>query len=67
MNKYEITRVTIVFAILTMVGVGLAAGSTNMPDAHSQQVLVSMGSALVGGALAFFLVRMFDLNRRVSE
>ncbi len=67
MNTREIIKVTIIFAVLTSAGVSLAAGSVNVSDAASQQVLVSLGSALFGGALAFFLVQIFDLNRRAKE
>lgn len=67
MNASELIKVTIVFALLTLAGVGLAVGSANLAEAQSQQVLVSLGSALFGGALAFFLIQLFDLNRRAKE
>ena len=67
MNTSEVIKVTIIFALLTIAGVGMAVGSANLVDAHSQQVLVSLGSALFGGALAFFLVQMFALDHRAKE
>ncbi len=64
MNTNEIVKVTSVFVLLTLAGLGLAVGSAKVADVPSQQVLVSLGSAIFGGALAFFLIQLFDLNRQ---
>jgi protein-S-isoprenylcysteine O-methyltransferase Ste14 len=67
MNTNEMIKATIVFVLLTLAGVGLVLGSAGLADSTSQQVLLNLGSALFGGALAFFLVQMFDLQRRARE
>ena len=59
----EMFRAIIVFVALLVAGIVLAAGVTSFVEsALDKSVLVSMGSAIVGGALAFFLVEMFRQN-----
>jgi protein-S-isoprenylcysteine O-methyltransferase Ste14 len=60
----ELVRTVIVFVALLVAGIVLAVGVPSaVESAFDKSVLVSMGSALVGGALAFFLVEMFRQNR----
>ena len=60
----ELARAIIVFAVLMIAGIVLALGATSFVEsALDKSVLISMGSAIVGGALAFFLVEMFRQNR----
>lgn len=67
MNTREVLRVTIIFAVLTIAGIGLAVIGPNVSDSDQQLVLVNIGSAIFAGALAFFLVEMFGLYRRAQE
>jgi len=39
----------------------MAVGAKTMTDAVDQSILISVGSALFGAALAFFLVRIFSI------
>lgn len=59
----ELVRAIIVFVALLVAGIVLAVGVPSAVDsAFDKAALISMGSAIVGGALAFFLVEMFRLN-----
>lgn len=60
-TKSMITRTTAVFAVLAAAGVALAVGAQSVADGSQQIVLVSLGSALFGAALTFFLVRLFSI------
>ncbi len=55
-------RVVIAFAGLTIAGVLLALSSRLASNTLDQYILVSLGAAIVGGALAFFLVQVFWLE-----
>jgi uncharacterized membrane protein YesL len=63
MNKHEVIRATITFAILLAAGIILAVSGQYLPQAYDQIVLVVMGGALVAGSLAFYLGYMFTLDR----
>jgi hypothetical protein len=60
-TKIVIARTTLTFVALAMVGIFMAVGARTMTDAVDQSILISVGSALFGGALAFFLVRVFSI------
>lgn len=60
-TKTLITRTTLTFAALAIGGILMVVGAKTMPDAVDQSILISVGSALFGAALAFFLVRIFSL------
>lgn len=60
-TKTLIARTTITFVALAVTGIFMAVGAKNMIDAVDQSILISVGSALFGAALAFFLVRIFSL------
>lgn len=60
-TKNMITRTSIVFAALAVAGIGMAVGARTLTDGFDQSVLVAVGSAMFGAALAFLLVRVFSL------
>ena len=55
MDKKQVIKTTVTFGVLLAAGVGLAVSARQLPDLFEQIVMVGMGSALVGGALAFYL------------
>ena len=63
MNKQSLVKAVITFAILVAGGVVLSVVGAKNLSGGDQMVVVTMGSALVGGSLAFFLVEMFRLDR----
>jgi hypothetical protein len=60
-TKNQVTRTVVVFAVLAIAGVGIAISGRSIADAFDQSVMIAIGSAMFGAALAFFLVRMFGL------
>jgi hypothetical protein len=67
MDKKQVFKTTVTFVMLLIAGVGLAVSARVMQQPLEQMVLVGIGSALVGGALAFYLNQMFNLDRETSE
>ncbi len=67
MNKPEIVRLTVTFTTLLIIGIVLAVSAQGVNDAFTHLVLVAMGSALVGGSLAFYLNQMFALDREAKK
>ena len=59
--KNLIARTTLTFVALALTGIFMAVGAKTVTDAVDQSILISVGSALFGAALAFFLVRIFGL------
>jgi hypothetical protein len=66
-NSKMVMRVIVIFAALTAMGVGMAVLARGAADPLERQVLVSIGSSMFGGSLAFFLVEMFRLGGRRRE
>ena len=60
-TKNLIARTVVAFAALAVAGIGMAVGARTLTDGFDQTVLVAVGSAMFGSALAFFLVRVFSL------
>lgn len=60
MNTKKLTQTAVIFIGLAAAGIGMAAGAQLVP-ADAQTVLVAVGSAIFGAALAFFLIRMSAL------
>lgn len=60
-TKTLITRTTLTFIPLALAGILMTVGAKTMTDAVDQSILISVGSALFGAALAFFLIRVFSL------
>ncbi|MGD2058053.1 MAG: hypothetical protein PVI04_04925 [Anaerolineales bacterium] len=63
MKTNLILKATIVFGVLFSIGVGLVVVAARLAAQDLQQVLVPVGSAILGGALAFYLVEMFAIER----
>ncbi len=53
----------IVFAFLGIAGVLMTVFAGNITIGFNQTILANLGSAILGGALAFFLVEMFRWSR----
>lgn len=60
-TKDLITRTTLTFVALAIGGILMVVGAKTMAEGVDQSILISVGSALFGAALAFFLVRIFSL------
>lgn len=63
MDKAQVFKATITFVLLLVAGLGLAVSARFLSGASEQMVMVGVGSALVGGSLAFYLNQMFNLDR----
>jgi len=63
-TKNLIARTTLTFVALAVVGIFMAVGAKTMTDAVDQSILISVGSALFGAGLAFFLVRVFSIMEK---
>jgi hypothetical protein len=59
----SITKATIVFAVLFTAGVVMVVAPFRLATGDLHQVLIPVGSALIGGALGFYLVEMFAIDR----
>ncbi|HXD09855.1 MAG TPA: hypothetical protein VN653_07325 [Anaerolineales bacterium] len=60
-TKNLITRTVVTFAVLAIAGIGVAVSGRSIADVFDRSVMIAIGSAMFGAALAFFLVRMFRL------
>lgn len=56
-----------IFVALMIVGIGMIVGAREVTDAFDQSALMQVGGAIVGGALAFFLVQMFSYARAFGQ
>ena len=63
MNKQSLLKAIITFAVLVAGGIVLSVVGVSNTSGGDQIVVSTMGSALVGGSLAFFLIEMFRLDR----
>ena len=63
-TKQPITRTAVTFVASTIAGISVAVSAQVIPNAFAQTVMVSIGSAIFGAGLAFFLVRIFALNEK---
>ena len=63
-NKTLITRTTLTFVALALAGIFIAVSAKTMIDPVDQSILIAVGSAIFGAALAFFLVRVFSLTEK---
>jgi len=60
-TKTLVTRTSVTFVILATAGILMVVGAKTLTDSVDQIILIAVGSALFGAALAFFLVRVFSL------
>ena len=63
-TKNLIVRTSVTFVALALAGIFMAVGAKTLTDAIDQNILISVGSALFGAALAFFLVRIFSIGEK---
>ena len=63
-TKTLITRTAVTFALLAIAGILMAVSAKTMPPGVDQTILISVGSALFGASLAFFLVRIFSIAEK---
>ena len=63
-TKTLIIRTAVTFALLAIAGILMAVGAKTMTDAVDRTILISVGSAMFGAALAFFLVRVFAIAEK---
>ncbi|HLF75156.1 MAG TPA: hypothetical protein VI524_12460 [Anaerolineales bacterium] len=57
-------KTTAIFVGLAAVFVALLVAANNVPDTLNQTVMVSLGSAIFGSGLTFFLIRITQLDDR---
>jgi hypothetical protein len=62
-SSSEIIKATAVFVGLVVLGVSLTVLSKFIGENVEQNILINIGSAIIGGSLAFFLIEMFRLDR----
>lgn len=62
-SSSEIIKATAVFVGLVVLGVSLTVLSKFIAGNVEQNILINIGSAILGGSLAFFLIEMFRLDR----
>ncbi len=67
MDKEQVIKTTITFVVLLVAGIALAVSSRFLQQPIEQMVMVGVGSALIGGSLAFYLNQMFNLNRETGK
>jgi len=60
-TKNLIARTTLTFVALTIAGIFMTVSAKTMIDAVDQSILISVGSAVFGAGLAFFLIRIFSI------
>lgn len=60
-TKTLLTRTVVTFAVLAVAGIGMVVSAGNLVNPFDQTVLISVGTAIFGASLAFFLVRVFAL------
>ena len=63
-TKTLIVRTSVTFALLAITGILMTVGAKTMADAVDRSILIAVGSAMFGAALAFFLVRIFSLAEK---
>ena len=60
-TKNQITHTVLTFVALAIAGISVAISARFVTNALEQTILVTVGSAIFGAALTFFLVRWFQL------
>ena len=63
MKKQFPVKAVITFVVLVVAGAILSATAGNYLSGGDQIVVTTMGGAVVGGSLAFFLIEMFRWDR----
>ena len=60
-TKQLVVRTTVIFAGLTVAGISVVVSAQVVPDTFAQTVMISIGSAIFGAGLTFFLMRLTSL------
>ena len=60
-TKNLIARTVVLFITLAITGISVAVSAKLVTDALEQTIMVAIGSAIFGGALTFFLIRLLTL------
>lgn len=60
-TKSPIVQTVVIFVALAFAGIGMALSAKLVTDALEQIILVTVGSALFGAALTFFLIRILSI------
>jgi len=60
-TKQQLTRTIVTFVALSIAGISVALSAQFVPNALDQTVMVTIGGALFGAGLAFFLMQIFML------
>jgi len=60
-TKNLVTRTVVTFAVLAIAGIGVAVSAKFVMDALEQIIMVTIGGAILGASLTFFLIRLFAL------
>jgi len=63
-TKDLITRTAFTFVGLAIGGITMTVSAKTMADPVDQSILISVGSAVFGAGLAFFLLRIFSLMEK---
>ena len=63
-TKNLIVRTVVIFVALALAGICIALSSKLVADALEQMILVTVGSALFGAALTFFLIRILSIEEK---
>ncbi|MFC1920960.1 hypothetical protein ACFLYQ_04460 [Chloroflexota bacterium] len=67
MKKEFPVKTIITFSVLVATGAIMSATADSFVAGYHQVVLSNMGSAIVGGSLAFFLIEMFRWDREQNK
>ena len=60
-TKNLITRTIVIFVALTIAGISVVASSRFVASPSEQTIMITVGSAMFGAALTFFMIRLFSL------
>ena len=63
-TKDLIKRTAVTFVGLAIGGIIMVVSAKTMTDPIDQSILISVGSAVFGAGLAFFLVRIFSIAEK---
>ncbi len=58
-QQNSIVKPTVIFIVLAAVFVVLIVASINVSDSFGKGLMVSLGSAIFGSGLTFFLIQVF--------
>lgn len=58
-RTHKLVKIITLFVLLTVIGIGMTTGAMRLGDELARAVLMNIGSAIFGGALAFYLIEMF--------